>query len=115
MTDTKRLDKAVDAALRWGRDDEAKGTAILEQNAILNPALRDEPMSEELARGVLDNLVEDLQARGWGEEDAYIVFQAMPKVLWPDVPDWVLEKTLTVNMVGKLKSALALLPANGQL
>ena len=50
------------------------------------------------------------KARGWSVEDAHCLVLEMMESLWPDVPEWVLEKTLTVNMVAKLKSALSFLP-----
>src|SRR6478609_8509713 len=101
-----RIERALDAAERWGQGDPTKGTAILGQTASLDPALGDEPLAEATALATLECLANDLKARGWSVEDAHCLVLGMMQSLWPDVPEWVLEKTLTVNMVAKLKSAL---------
>jgi hypothetical protein len=78
--------------------------------ASLDPSLGDEPLAEATALATLECLADDLKARGWSVEDAHWLVLGMMESLWPDVPEWLLEKTLTVNMVAKLKSALSFLP-----
>jgi len=66
-----RIERALDAAERWGQGDPTKGTAILGQMASLDPALGDEPLAEATALATLECLANDLKARGWSVEDAH--------------------------------------------
>jgi hypothetical protein len=89
-----KIERALDAAERWGQGDPTKGRAILGQMASLDPALGDGTSCRGNSAGHSECLADDLKARGWSVEDAHWLVLGMMESLWPDVPEWLLEKTL---------------------